>query len=268
MPRVSVVVPVYNEGSRIVDFLNRVLEAVTLPCELLVVYDDPSDTTVPHLREYAKRDERLRPLHNTYGRGPAAALRFGVDHAASEVVVVTMADGSDDPHQVDQLTRLVERGVVVACASRYMRGGQQVGGPWTKGLIARLAGISLHLVGRVGTHDPTNSFKAYSRDFIQEVGIESDAGFTLGIEMVAKAKRRGLPVAEIPTIWLDRAEGTSNFNVSKWLARYLHWWFYAAKPTRRRPRPRDRSSASRGSGASEERVALTGPGRRPPLPPG
>jgi cellulose synthase/poly-beta-1,6-N-acetylglucosamine synthase-like glycosyltransferase len=182
----------------------------------------------------------LHPLHNTYGRGPAAALRFGVDHANSDVVVVTMADGSDDPHQIDQLTRLVERGVVVACASRYMRGGQQVGGPWAKGAISRMAGRSLHLLGRVGTHDPTNSFKAYSRAFLTEVGIESDAGFTLGIEMVAKAKRRGLPVAEIPTIWLDRAEGTSNFRVTKWLARYLRWWLYSVKPIGRRPRPRTR----------------------------
>ena len=252
MPRVSVVVPVYNEGSAIVDFLDRILEAVTLPCEVLVVYDTPSDTTLPHLREYAQREERVRPLHNTYGQGPAAALRFGVDHVLSEVVVVTMADGSDDPHQIDQLTRLVERGVVVACASRYMRGGQQVGGPWTKGAISRLAGMSLHLVGRVGTHDPTNSFKAYSRDFLREVGIESDAGFTLGIEMVAKAKRRGLPVAEIPTIWLDRADGTSNFKVSKWLAHYLHWWFYAAKPGGSRPRPRSRGSGTEGVGTTDD----------------
>ena len=64
--------------------------------------------------------------------------------------------------------------------------------------------------------------------------------------MVAKAKRRGLPVAEIPTIWLDRADGTSNFKVSKWLARYLHWWLYALKPSGRRPRPRPRNSTSDG----------------------
>ena len=142
VPRVSIVVPVYNEGPTIVDFLDRVFEAVTLSCELLAVYDALDNSTVPYLEEYAYREGRLRPLHNTYGRGPAAALRFGVDHAESDVVVVTMADGSDDPHQIDQLTRLVQRGVVVACASRYMRGGQQVGGPWTKGAISRMAGLS------------------------------------------------------------------------------------------------------------------------------
>jgi hypothetical protein len=107
-----------------------------------------------------------------------------------------------------------------------------------------LAGVSLHLLGRVGTHDPTNSFKAYSRDFICEVGIESDTGFSMGIELVAKAKCLGRPVAEIPTIWLDRAEGTSNFKMSKWLGRHLRWYVHALKPSGKRPRPRPPQPAS------------------------
>ena len=135
-----------RDRAGIIPFLDRVFEAVTLPCELLAVYDRPDDTTVPYLAAAASREPRLRPLLNRYGRGPAAALRFGIDEALSDVVVVTMADGSDDAHQIDPLTRLVERGVVVASASRYMRGGQQVGGPWAKGTISRMAGLSLHLI--------------------------------------------------------------------------------------------------------------------------
>jgi dolichol-phosphate mannosyltransferase len=226
-PRVSVVIPAYNEGAAVVPFLDRIFEAITLPAEVLVVYDTVGDTTVPFLESYAKRESQLRPVLNTLGRGPAKALRFGIGQATADVVVVTMADGSDDPMQIDQLTRLVERGVVVACASRYMRGGQQVGGPWIKGRVSRLAGVSLHLIARVGTHDATNSFKAYSRAFVERVGIDSDAGFELGIELVAKARRLGLPVAELPTIWLDRTDGTSNFKVKAWIPRYLHWYLYA-----------------------------------------
>jgi dolichol-phosphate mannosyltransferase len=226
-PRVSVVIPAYNEGAAVVPVLDRIFEAITLPAEVLVVYDTVGDTTVPFLETYAAREPRLRPVLNTIGRGPANALRCGIAQAVADVVVVTMADGSDDPMQIDQLTRLVERGVVVACASRYMRGGQQVGGPWVKGRISRLAGVSLNFVGHVGTHDATNSFKAYSRAFVERVGIDSDAGFELGIELVAKARRLGLPVAELPTIWLDRADGTSNFKVKAWIPRYLHWYLYA-----------------------------------------
>ena len=141
---------------------------------------------------------------NTYGRGPANAIRYGIDAPRRRCVVVTMADGSDDPRQIDDLARLVDRGVVVAAASRYMPGGQQVGGPLLKGLLSRSAGRSLHLLARVGTRDATNCFKAYSTDFVREVGIDSRNGFEIGLELTAKARRLRLPVAEIPTIWLDR----------------------------------------------------------------
>lgn len=238
-PRVTVVVIAYNEGERIIAHLERLLDAVTLECEVLVVYDAPDDTTAESVARYAEKDARVVPTLNTYGQGPARAIRYGIDHAGAGVVVVTMADGCDDPSQIDQLVRLVERGVVVAAASRYMRGGRQIGAPFLKSLLSRSAGVSLYHLARVGTHDATNSFKAYSTDFVREVGIESDAGFEVGIELVAKARRCRLPIAEIPTIWLERSLGTSNFKLSKWLPMYLHWYFHAFG--------RDRRAASNGT---------------------
>ena len=88
---------------------------------------------MPWVEKYAEEDDRVRLVLNNYGPGPARAIRAGFDASVADVVVVTMADGCDDPQQIDQLTRLVERGVVVAAASRYSRGGQQVGGPLMKG---------------------------------------------------------------------------------------------------------------------------------------
>ncbi|MSO47958.1 MAG: glycosyltransferase [Thermoleophilia bacterium] len=229
-PRVTVVIPAYNEGSAIIPHLRRMLESITLPCEILIVVDTEDDTTLPPVREYALAHPALRVIVSAYGRGPARAIRFGFDQATAPVVVVTMADGCDDPQQIDALTLLVERGVVIAAASRYMRGGQQVGGPPLKGMMSRTAGRSLQWFARVGTHDATNSFKAYNRDFVREVGIESDSGFEIGIELVAKARRRRLPVAEIPTIWLDRSFGESNFKTKEWLPRYLRWYVHAYGP--------------------------------------
>jgi hypothetical protein len=167
---------------------------------------------------------------NDLGRGPAFAVRFGIHTATAPVVIVTMADGSDDPRQIDELTRLVERGVVVAAASRYMPGGQQVGGPALKRLLSRNAGRTLYWFARIGTRDATNSFKAYNRDFVEQVGIESEDGFEIGLELTAKARRLRLPVAEIPTIWLDRPTGVSNFKVARWLPKYLRWYWFAFGP--------------------------------------
>lgn len=225
--RVSIVIPVYNEGDAVASVLQRIRESVTLPFEVLVVHDTPEDTTVPIVNGFSAHDPRIRAVLNTFGRGPANAIRFGMHAATAPVVVVTMADGCDDTTQIDDLTRLVERGVVVACASRYARGGQQVGGPFLKGFISRTAGLTLHVFARVGTRDATNSFKAYSRRFLEDVGVESDQGFEIGIELVAKARRRRLAVAEIPTIWLDRTFGVSNFKLWAWLPRYMKWYVHA-----------------------------------------
>jgi glycosyltransferase involved in cell wall biosynthesis len=223
-PRVSVVIPAYNEGEEIVPVLERIFESVMLPCEALVVVDFEDDTTKPVVLRLAENEPRLRCLVSTYGRGPANAIRYGIDHATTRVVVVTMADGCDDARQIDDLVRLVERGVVVAAASRYMAGGQQVGGPLLKGMLSSVAGRSLHLVARVGTRDATNSFKAYSTAFVRAVGIDSRAGFEIGIELTAKAKRLGLPTAEIPTIWLERQHGMSSFQIASWIPSYLRWY--------------------------------------------
>jgi hypothetical protein len=211
----------------IVPVLDRLFDSVRLPCEVLVVVDDAGDSTVPVVTGYGEKEPRLRCVVNTYGRGPANAIRYGINVATAPVAVVTMADGCDDPRQIEDLARLVDRGVAIAAASRYMAGGQQVGGPLLKGTLSRLAGRSLHVLARTGTQDATNSFKAYSTEFVRQVGIDSRAGFEIGIELTAKAKRLGLPVAEIPTIWLDRHAGVSNFKVAQWIPGYLRWYWFA-----------------------------------------
>jgi glycosyltransferase involved in cell wall biosynthesis len=231
-PRVSIVIPVYDEGEQIEACLDRIVEAVRIPHEILVVYDDVDDSTVPYVEKYANRHPTVRGVLNHLGRGPALAIRAGIEAADAPVAVVTMADGCDDAMQIESLTRLVERGVVVAAASRYARSGQQVGGPALKSFLSRMAGLSLFWIARVGTRDATNSYKAYSTSFVRHVGIESDKGFEIGIELVAKAKRARLPVAEIPTIWLDRSFGVSNFKLAAWLPRYLHWYAYCFGPKR------------------------------------
>ena len=86
-PRVTVVVPAYNEGEHIVPVLDRLFESVHLACEVLVVVDSEDDLTVPVVSEYQLKEPRIRCVINTYGRGPANAIRFGMDSAAAPVAV-------------------------------------------------------------------------------------------------------------------------------------------------------------------------------------
>lgn len=229
-PRVSIVIPAYNEGDAIGPCLRRIADSVTIPFEVLVVVDTPDDTTIPAVEAFAKEDARVRVIVQDLGRGPANAIRYGCQQAAAECIVVTMADGSDDPLVIDGLVRLVERGCAIAAASRYMPGGQQIGGPRFKALLSRTAGRTLHTFAGVGTHDATNSYKAYSRAFLEQVGIDSRSGFEVGIELVAKARRLRLPIAELPTIWLDRDVGVSNFQLKQWIPEYLKWYRLAYGP--------------------------------------
>lgn len=97
-------------------------------------------------------------------------------------------------------------------------------------LLSKTAGRSLHLVVHVGTCHATNSFKAYPREFIQQAGIGSRDGFEIGLELTAKAKRMQLPVAEIPTSWLDLQTGVSHVRVVQWMPKYFRWHQFAFGP--------------------------------------
>ncbi len=162
--------------------------------------------------------------------GIARVLDRLVESIALEFEVLVVVVTRDDPRMIDPLARLVERGVVVAAASRYSHGGQQVGGAAVKGMLSRTAGRTLGTFARVGTDDATNSFKAYDTEFVRAVGIHSRSGFEIGLELTAKARRLRLPVAELPTIWLDRTIGSSNFDMRRWIPKYLQWYRFAFGP--------------------------------------
>ena len=224
MPELSIVMPAYNEGSYIKLTLARVLKYVQTDFECLVVVDSVDDSTIPFVQEFQDIDSRFRIVVNDLMRGPAGAIKKGIRTAVGKTVITVTGDGSDDLQQVDQLFSLVERGVSVAVASRYMKGGQLVGAPFLKSNFSKIAGKSLYYFARMGTKDATNNFKAYSKDFLDSIQIESKHGFEIGLEITTKAKIKKLRIAEIPTIWIERTENESNFPLWKSLPRYLKWY--------------------------------------------
>lgn len=226
-PELSIVLPVYNEGEAVEPVLRALSAGVRTPHELVVVYDFDADTTVPVVTRLASEIPGLRGLHNDLGRGVLNAMKAGIAGTASPYVLISMADGSDEPHIVDSMVDLARGGADVVAASRYMRGGSQVGGPRLKRLLSRTAGLSLHWFAGVPTHDPTNNFKLYSRRFLDSIRIESSAGFELALELTVKASIAGLRVAEVPTTWRDRTAGKSNFKLRKWLPNYVRWYVRA-----------------------------------------
>ena len=223
----SVVMPVFKEGEAVEPVLRALDAAITSTHEILVVYDFDEDPTVPVIERLAAELHTVRGLRNDLGRGVLNAMKAGIAASAGEFVLITMSDGSDEPDVVDPMVALARDGADVVSASRYMRGGHQVGGPLLKRLMSRAAGLSLHWFAGVATHDPTNNFKLYARRYLDSIEIESTAGFELALELTVKATLAGRRVAEVPTTWRDRTAGQSNFKLRKWLPHYLHWYTVA-----------------------------------------
>ena len=225
---VSIVIPVYNEGGNIKAALTAIQERVKCEHDILIVYDFDEDNTLPVVRELIPAIPCISLVQNKYGRGVLNAIKTGLESASGEYVVVTMADLSDPPEVInDMLDAAEHEHADVVCASRYMKGGRQIGGPFVKGLMSRTAGLTLHLFAGVPTHDATNSFKLYRKDYLDSVKIESTGGFELGLELVVKAYLQGRKICEVPTTWTDRTAGESHFKILKWLPSYLRWYFFA-----------------------------------------
>lgn len=230
----SIVIPVYNEPDNIGPTLRRIESEVRTPHEILVVYDFDADTTVPVVRDLQAELPAVRLHRNEIGRGVLNAMKAGIAASTAPLVLITMADGSDEMDRVDDMVRLGQGGAAVVAASRYMKGGGQVGGPLLKRLLSRAAGLSLHWLAGVPIHDATNNFKLYRRDFLDSVTIESTGGFELAIELTAKATLSDWQLAEVPTTWRDRTAGESRFNLRSWLPKYLRWYLHIYRGRLRR----------------------------------
>lgn len=220
--------PVYNEGEVIGKTIKRVESSVQEPHELLIVYDMDQDTTVPAVKKLQKKYPNVKLTKNIYGRGALNALKTGLDSAKSEAICVMMADLTDDPKVLNKMMEKFADGYEVIAASRYMKGGHQVGGPVIKQILSRVAGISLHYLVGLPTHDATNSFRLYSKKFLDTVKIESDGGFELAIELTVKAHFGNFKVTEVPTTWTYLAK-ESRFYLKKWLPKYLKWYLWAVQ---------------------------------------
>jgi len=234
--RLQLLVPVFNEGEN-VRVLYRQLEADGVDFQVLrFVYDFPEDTTLPVIEDLQKSDERLDAHLNTKGKGVVNALSAGFESVSTGPVVVLMGDNSDKLSIIPEMVGLWKEGATVVSPSRYMKGGKQIGGGLLKSNLSRLAGLSLKVLG-FPTSDPTNNFKLYDGDWLKAQTIESEGGFEVALELCYKAAAQNEKIEQLPTVWQDREEGESKFDLWGWMPHYLRWYskalsFQLTKPFR------------------------------------
>ena len=178
----GIAIPVYNEQDNIKKLFDAISEHIKSDKEVMIIYDREEDSTLPVVDSIQDDyDFKIVKEKNKYGRGALNAIKTGLEESRGSAVLVMMADLSDSLWVVDEMYKKIsEENFDLVCGSRYMKGGAQHGGPKFKGLLSRMAGLSLHLLSGIPTHDVTNSFKMYRKSMLDKISIESKGGFEIG----------------------------------------------------------------------------------------
>lgn len=228
--RIDIVIPVYNEKENFQTTVDLIGKRVKSDWRILMVYDFAEDSTVQIAKPLSQLEPRLRLVQNS-SRGALNAIKTGFKVAEADAVLLLMVD--DPPAIIEQIDPLVEKfyseNASIGVASRYMRGGEHVGGPWLKGFLSRMAGLSLYYVIGLPTHDATYATRLYRKSFLNSVTIEAEKGFEMTLELTLKAYFRNEKIVEIPVSWHERLVGESKFPLIKWLPAYLKWYFWGIK---------------------------------------
>lgn len=133
---VNIVLPVYNEKENITGTLDEIEAEIKTPHHILIVYDFDEDNTLPVVEEYMnqKSDVSVCLVKNKYGRGVLNAIKTGFASIDDGVILVMMADLSDELGKADQMFALINQGYDIVCGSRYTRGG----GPNRRALVKKI----------------------------------------------------------------------------------------------------------------------------------
>jgi dolichol-phosphate mannosyltransferase len=235
-PRLSILLPVRNEGSSLKVLLRILPGATDAPHEVLVIYDDLDDDSVPVVEAFAPRYPGLRALHNDRGRGLPNALRAGVAAARGDVILVFAADDITPFAAIDDMLGLIARGCDFVASTRYAHGGRRIGGHPVGAILSRAASRLYHALSGSVLTDLTSGRVMFRRDLFERFELRAPpVGWVVTFEMTMKAEILGLRLGEVPIVSVDRIfGGRSTFRLGSWTMEYLRWLAWGVTQLRRR----------------------------------
>ena len=220
----SIVVPAHNEKENLEILLKKIASSIkpsVIDHEILIVDDNSTDGTGEFADRIAAKNKRIRVIHRSGGASFGKAIKAGFDATAGVVIVPLMGDLSDDPADILQLLAGLEDGFDIAVGSRFVPGSSVEGYPRLKMLANRCFNAFATTVFGLRIKDLTNAFKAYRREVLRSIHIESE-GFEINAEIPLKAHLLGYSMVEVPVHWRGRSKGVSKLKLGEMAPRYLH----------------------------------------------
>jgi glycosyltransferase involved in cell wall biosynthesis len=204
---VTVVVPAYNEASRIASTLDRLHEdAPKLGIlEVIVVDDGSSDGTASLVEaETAKPASRIRLVQLPRNQGKGAAVRAGVGEAAGAYIIFLDADLSAPPDAIPRAVEAIEAGADIAIGSRVVPGGTDTRKtqPRRRQISGRVFALLQGLITGLPYADTQCPFKLFRRDAADQLfPLVETSGWAFDVELLARARGLGMTVTELSVDW-------------------------------------------------------------------
>jgi dolichyl-phosphate beta-glucosyltransferase len=203
---ITIVIPAYNEASRLGPTLDRVLDFVrqqAWDAEVIVVDDGSRDGTADLVNAYALRNDIVRLVQNPRNRGKGYSVRNGVLNAQGAIVLFTDADLSSPIEEAPKLLQALHAGADLAIGSRWVRSELQMQRqPMFRQLLGRAFNQLLRVMLRLEFKDTQCGFKAFWRDSATALfPLERIEGWGFDPEILFLARRAALKVVEVPVRW-------------------------------------------------------------------
>jgi len=200
--KLSVVIPVYNEGRTVQGIIERVL-AVPIEKEIIAVDDGSTDDTSEVLEGLAGRHPEITVVIQPRNQGKGSALRAGFDRATGDVIIVQDADLEYDPRDYPVLLAKLEKpGVDLVYGSRTLGKNPFCHASFFLG--GQVVSLVASLLFRTRISDEPTCYKVFPRKLLDTIHLQS-RGFEFCPEITAKALRRGCTIREVPIRYYPRS---------------------------------------------------------------